>query len=131
MPPCSLQHSTSTTQIQSDNSVKGLFGLHSRLCVGSRPQHGSVRQENICEEQRGFGGYAHECAHTYTPTRPWKWLASLTIKQHGACFYLFTGVFLGLLPTHGWPGPTGNAPAIPDGNLQLTTNLLNLHICVN
>lgn len=24
--------------------------------------------------------------------------------------------------------PTGNSPAIPDGTLHLTTNLLNLHI---
>lgn len=27
--------------------------------------------------------------------------------------------------------PTGNTPAIPDGTMHLTTNLLNLHIDIN
>lgn len=70
----------------------------------------------------------NEClpwAHTYLR----RWLASLTLNQT-ACFYLRMGV-AGRVAQPWTVRPTGNTPAIPDGTMHLTTNLLNLHIDIN
>lgn len=45
--------------------------------------------------------------------------------------FIFLYCVAGLV-AHPWMDrPTGNTPAIPDGTLHLTTNLLNLHIDIN
>lgn len=67
-------------------------------------------------------------SHTHTAIE----LAGQSDNQTAWGMFLSLHMSVSGLVAHPWVArPTGNTPAIPDGNLHLTTNLLNLHICVN
>lgn len=70
--------------------------------------------------------------HTNPISPPFWQLAGQADNQTAwGMFFIFHMGVSGLV-AHPWVArPMGNTPAIPDGNLHLTINPLNLHIHVN